>query len=117
MTKNKVARERLHYLKTEMFCYNENCRLLKQQARLTTMQIQYIQHIVSSIELALKITEQTSFGEQKRKLIEDMYWHSRSLNQNGLALKHYIHVNTVAKWEKEFFRLLSDLVGVIITFN
>lgn len=115
MTKETIARERLNYLKTELFCYHENKKLLENPVELTTRQIFYIQYIISSIDLAFRITKETRSGDYKCKLIQDMYWQSRSLDHTALSLKHYIHVNTVRIWEKQFFILLSEILGLKIS--
>lgn len=116
MSKETIARERLNYLKTELFCYPENKKLLEDPKILSTRQVIYIQYIISSIDLAFKILRETHSGEYKLKLIQDMYWESYNLDHFDLSYKHFIHVNTVRIWEKQFFLLLSEILGLRISF-
>jgi hypothetical protein len=45
-----------------------------------------------------------------------MYWESYTLDHYELSYKHFIHVNTVRIWEKQFFLLLSEILGLRISF-
>jgi hypothetical protein len=116
MNKVKISKYRLYYLRIEMYCYHETKKMIENTEQLTTRKYNFMENIVKAIDMSLEITEKEFMGLEKVKLIKDMYWYSRHLIHDALALKHYVHVNTVRNWERDFFIKFSDILGLTLRY-
>ncbi len=112
INEQREERIKLNYLRLEMYSYPYAKKALENNYYdLKTPQIMHISNLISKIELALEI-----LGGERREVIEDMYFNHIDLNYDGLALKHYVHLNTIRYWEKQFFDILSNLLGIDKSF-
>jgi len=113
LNKRKISRDKLHYLRVELYCYPDTKRAIASK-KLTRKQNAYMGKIVKAIEDALAQLSKTSNGDLKVKLLQDMYWYSRHVNYMGIAMRHHVHYNTVRNWEIEFFAILSEILGLTL---
>lgn len=109
-----LSRTKFEYLQTEMYCYKDMIKKLNNKELLTYNQIEHIDKMTDAINKSLDILESTKNGELKRKIIEDMYWYSRSKSHYALAYKYNIHDNTLRNWQNEFFELFAQFMGLTI---
>jgi predicted nucleic acid-binding OB-fold protein len=111
--KRKKDQVKLDYLRLEMYSYHDTKKALHGQLScINSPHILHMCDVVSKINLALELLEKKQFGKEMRDVIEDMYFRNVSLTYDGLALKYYVHPNTIRYWEKEFFSILGDLLGI-----
>lgn len=113
LTKKKIKREKIQYLRLEMCCYNDTKKAIESNI-LTSQQIIIMQNIINKIDMSLAALEKTTNGKLKRIVIEDMYWKSTNLDYYGLAFKYNLHFNTISHWDKEFFNIFSHFFGIYL---